>query len=141
MSRQNIYASADEDDARRVVSRVVAWFRASGHKNEHAIEQAAIALGITPRRAWALRYPSQLVKVARGQRALLLHRYWTLMDRQAAELRDRAEIIERQAEAERLAAAQLVLPLVGGDQCSGHSVRGSHSASGDAHSIGATRRK
>src|SRR6185503_5054836 len=115
MSRQNIYASADEDDARRAVRRMVQWFRASGHKNEHALEQAAIALGITPRRAWALRYPSQLVRVAREQRNLLLHRAWAHMDRQAAELRERAEKIEAEAEAERLAAAQLVLPL--GEAC------------------------
>jgi len=121
MSRQNVYTDeAAEADVRRAVSHVVGFFRMLGHKNEHAIEMAAQALDLTPRRAWALRYPSQLVKVARVQRDLILHRWWAQMDRQAAELRARADQIERTAEAERLATAQLQLPL-GEPRCSGQS--------------------
>lgn len=129
-------ADAAERDAHEAVTRVVKLFRQSGHKNEHAIELAARALNITPRRAWALRYLTQPVRVLRQQRDLLLHRAWAHMDREAAQLRQRADLIERQAEAERLAEAQLSLPL--GGTCGEHFGPGSHSSVGGARNGGGT---
>jgi hypothetical protein len=133
MARQNICYSDDPlvQDAHRAVSALVRLFRALGHKNEHAIELTAGTLDITPRRAWNLRYLTQPARMLRQQRDLLLHRAWSAMDRQAAELRRRADEIERQAEAERLADAQLLLPLVLEGACSDCSApRGICSAPG-----------
>ena len=113
MSRQNVCFTEDADvlDAHHAVAAVIRLFRRRGYKNEHAIDLAAQTLQITPRRAWALRYLTQPVRVLREQRRLLLHRAWSEMDRQASEFRAIADAVERQAEAQRIAELQLVLPL------------------------------
>jgi hypothetical protein len=115
MSRKNFCVLDDHDDTVHTAVRVVVGlFRQLGHKNEYAIDLAAQALQITRRRAWALRYLTQPVRVLREQRRLLLRRAWAEMDRQAAEFRAIADQVERQAEAQRIAEAQLTLPLGNG---------------------------
>ena len=122
MSRKNFCVLDDHDDAVHTAVRVVVGlFRQLGHKNEYAIDLAAQALQITPRRAWALRYLTQPVRVLREQRLLLLQRAWAEMDRQAAQFRAMADEVERQAEAQRIAEAQLILPLEDGSNDRSHT--------------------
>lgn len=135
MSRQNFCYMSDPcvQGAHEAVSWVIDANRRRGHKNEEAIELAARALDLTPRRAWALRYLTQPVRVMRTQYRLMLHRKWAAMDAEAAIYRARAAEIERQAEAEQLADAQFSLPLGGSAQCLQLSLLSSRSGDGDAN--------
>ncbi len=117
------------DNASRVVRAAVRVRQLLGAKNEHAIAGAAQSLAITPRKARSMLY-GEMFRIAETEYRLLLHRWWSDMDRQAAELRNRAEEIEALAEAERLAAAQLSLPLGDASSCSLPSSRGSVSGDG-----------
>lgn len=131
MSRQNICVMDDPyvQGAHTAVSWVVDALRRE-HKNEEAIELAAEALCLTPRRAWALRYLTQPVRVLREQYWLILHRKWAAMDAEAEKLRAAAEKILRQKEAEQLAEAQLSLPLGDSARCSKYLSGSSSSGAG-----------
>lgn len=113
LSRQNICFTADPavGDAHRIVCDLVRQFRSDGLKNEHAIAELAQVLGIPPRRAWALRYLTQPVRVLPTQRERLLHRRRLHQRICAAKLRAKADALERAVEADLLAEVQLPLPL------------------------------
>jgi hypothetical protein len=106
--------------------RLIDWSirarKLQGYKDDHAFDDAATRLALTPRRVRALRR-REIWRVPVEQYRRLLDRWWADMDRQAAELHALADKLEKQAEAEWLAHNQLQLPLE--ESCSAPSSRGS----------------
>lgn len=131
--------TTDPEDA---VRRAVRWRKYLGLKQDHAFADAGAALGLTPRYVRGVVRGEIVEPLARRWHALR-ERWWRDMDRQAARFREIADQIERQAEAERIADAQFVLPLLlGGDQeCAGKSERGLYSTAGGGPLTGRTGRK
>lgn len=81
-----------------------------GFKEEHAFDDAAQALALTPRRVRAARR-QEFWRVPVDQYHRLVRRWWMDMERQAAALHAEANRLEQQAEAAWLAENQLSLPL------------------------------
>lgn len=100
---------ANFDRARQMARDAVRCRRALGMKAEHAAEDAAGGLGVSPRwfRSLILEEPVSL----RGKYDDFLARWWSDMDRQAAALEERAAEIRRTVENDRVAEAQLELEL------------------------------
>ena len=96
--------------AERLVHQSVSARRWQGIKAEHAMADAALALGTTPRRIRSL-IRGEIFRVARAEYQRLRARFRADMTRQAAELHARANTLEQQAEAEWLAEHQLELAL------------------------------
>jgi hypothetical protein len=122
MSRTYNIASADlVDAARSIARRATDWrFRYRRWKQTHAMQDAALALGTTPRRVQAL-LRGELVRVVKEEHSRLLACFWRDMDTATAELRARADQMEREAEAERVAVLQFTLPFESAPKCSSRS--------------------
>lgn len=88
------HCSANRRDGVRslesIVSDAVLYFRNRGHRNDHAIEQVALALEMSPRRCRSLLYGEVFVttaaELARVHAAFLRH-----LDAQADDLAARSE--------------------------------------------------
>lgn len=102
--------STDVEGASSLVRRAIIARRTRGHKNETAIEDAALGLGITVRRAKSLLY-GEVFKVAAGEYRRLLHRWRADIDQQAAELTAMAIKMKKDADQEWSRANQYSLPL------------------------------
>jgi hypothetical protein len=111
----------------RLVKRSVRVRQNLGHKQDHAMADAALALGTTARRVRAF-VRGEIFRVAAEEYRRILRRWWADMDRQAAELRAEARRLEMQAEAEWLAQHQYELPLE--TPCPARSLRNVISGSG-----------
>lgn len=123
--------SVSAEGAASFVRRAILLRRARGHKNEHAIEDAAGALGLTTRKVKSLLY-GEVFKVPAQEHRRILRRWWADMDQQAAEMIAAGIEATKQAEAEWLAENQLSLPLE--TQCSEHLPRNSVSGVGGRRS-------
>jgi hypothetical protein len=107
--------------AQRVAYRATIWRRWLGSKQLYAMQEAALALGTSPRRIRGL-LRGEVFRLAIDEYRRLERGLWRDLDRAAAELRARAAEMEREAEAERLTNLQLTLNLEP-RQCSKRSVR------------------
>lgn len=87
----------------------VEWRKWLGMKTDHATEQAAASLGVSPR--WMRSLVRDEPVSLSGRYARFMARWWDDMDRQAETLRQRAAEIEAQAEVARVANRQLQLDL------------------------------
>lgn len=92
------------------VQKAVALQRRTGLKNEHAIETVADLFHLTPRRVRMWLYGEVISRPAKECR-LIMHRWWAARDLEVARLRAIADHEEREMERERIALAQLELPL------------------------------
>jgi hypothetical protein len=114
MSRRFFSVSeADGGALRRAVNIVTSAVRARrsmGHKNEYAIEQAAMALGMTPRRIAGLMY-GEVFRLASNEYLGLMARWGRDIDQQISAMRGEAERMEQHAEHLRIADTQLSLDL------------------------------
>lgn len=123
------------DNAYPLIATAVRTARQDGHKIGDAIAATGERLGLPARMVRSILY-SEPVRLSRERYDALLARWWSDMDRQAEALRRRAEELEQQAAAVRVADAQLSLPLeapcVGQSACvSASGARPGRSASRD----------
>lgn len=110
MSWSNFSVSPDPlNGAMDIARHTVRGKRQKGSKIGAAIEQAALALGTTPRRTRALLY-GEVFAVARAE-------YYRLLDRFLAHLD--AEAVELEKEAEAVREHRRQLSLLGDLECSG----------------------
>lgn len=98
------------DEAYPLIATAVRTARQDGYKIGDAIAATSERLGLPARMVRSILY-SEPVRLSRERYEALLARWWTDMDRQAEALRRRAEELEQQAAAVRVADAQLTLPL------------------------------
>lgn len=98
------------DEAYPLIATAVRTARQDGHKIGDAIAATGERLGLPARMVRSILY-SEPVRLSRERYEALLARWWSDMDRQAEALRRRAEELEQQAAAVRVADAQLTLPL------------------------------
>jgi hypothetical protein len=96
-------------DLQRMGRASVTWRKWLGMKSDHATEEAAGALGVSPR--WMRSLVRDEPVSLRDRYDRFLARWWADMDRQAETLRQRAAEIEAQAEAARVGDRQLTLDL------------------------------
>ena len=108
MSRMNFDVSSPE----QAVRWSVRWRQMLGMKQDHAFDDAGDAFALAPRYVCGVvRDEITMVAGVRRRWRLIRHRWWADMDRQAAQFRAVADEIERQREADQIAALQLSLPL------------------------------
>lgn len=73
-----------------MVSETVLFFRNRGHRRDAAIEQAALALGLSNRRTWSFFY-SQPVAAARDEYGAIRERFARHLEYQADDYARRSE--------------------------------------------------
>lgn len=93
------------DETRRIVRDAVRFRQHIGLKTEHAFEDVAEAYGTTARRVRSL-FRGELVKVLRQEFRALMEKRWSDLRRQAADLRARADELDRIEQKERAALAR-----------------------------------
>lgn len=98
------------NDAHPLIATAVRTARQDSCKIGDAITATSERLGLPARMVRSILY-SEPVRLSRERYDALLARWWFDMDRQAEALRRRAEELETQAAAVRVADAQLTLPL------------------------------
>lgn len=103
-------AAIDPGPVERLMHRSVMVRRWMGFKSDHAMHDAALALGTSPRRV-RMFVRGEVFKVATGEYRRLLARWWVDIDRQAAELQALATKLQNEAEHEWSEQNQLSLPL------------------------------
>lgn len=102
------WSTVPKNEPGRLVQRAVQWRTWLGAKKEHAIADAAPALGLSPRKARSL-FHGEPAKISTYEK--FMRRWWADMNRQAFALRAAADEIERSAEQERIASLQLSFDL------------------------------
>jgi hypothetical protein len=103
-------AVIDPGPVERLMHRSVKVRRWMGFKSDHAMHDAALALGTSPRRV-RMFVRGEVFKVATDEYRRLLTRWWVDIDRQAAELTALAIKLKNEAENEWSEQNQLSLPL------------------------------
>ena len=121
----------DVTAAERLVRRSVQARRNLGLKQDHAMQDAALALGATPRRVRGF-IRGEVFRVARREYERLLRLWWKDMDSQAAELIAAGVRLQKAGEAEWLSVNQYTLNLEA--PCSAPLPRNSVSGDGGARS-------
>ena len=124
-------AKFDVGAAERLVRRSVQARRNLGLKQDHAMQDAALALGATPRRVRGF-IRGEVFRVARREYERLLRLWWKDMDSQAAELIAAGVRLQKAGEAEWLSVNQYTLNLEA--PCSAPLPRNSVSGDGGARS-------
>jgi len=100
MSCTKLSASDDIRQIAQLIDDVVTSYRNRGYTRQYATEQAALALGITSRRAKSFLY-GEVYSVAAHEYRLLKYRFLTHLDDEAEHLSERlAAIRERRAQME-----------------------------------------
>lgn len=108
--RENTDDQLAFSDACSVIQRAVLLQRRTGLKNEHAIETVADLFQLSPRRVRAWLY-GEVFNPQAVECLQIVRRWYAARDLEVARLRVLAEEVERQNERERVALAQLELPL------------------------------
>lgn len=79
-------------EAASMLEETVTAYRNRGHTRQHAVEQAALALGMTPRRAKALLY-GEAFNVALDEYNAIKQRFLEHLDQEAESLAARFEAV------------------------------------------------
>lgn len=124
-------AVIDPGPVERMVRRSVKLRQWMGFKVDHAFEDAATALGTSPRRVRGF-VRGEVFKVAGEEHRRILHRWRADIDQQAAELTAMAIKMKKDADLEWSAENQYSLPL--DEPSSGRPVSKSASGVGGRHS-------